>query len=196
MAQSINSEFNSLKHHHHKWPYIVALCLIAIVIVQSIRAKEAVAPTQEVSDIEVQQVIQTEDQRVLEEVQPVDGSYTVGVKEADLNYLLSRELDSQPPSDNPVIEATISLQEDLGILRVIWNQGQVLTADVIVDETQIGLEIQNAQVTGAGILNGVMEVAATKYIEQLMGTLTQTEDFEDIAQLEISPGQLRVYYSF
>ncbi len=196
MAYSNQSEFSSLRRHHHKWPYIVAALLLTIVIYQSIRAREAVAPTDEVSDIEVQQVIQSEDQQVIEKITPVDGSYTVGVQESDLNYLLARELDNQAPSDNPVVDATITLNQGVGVLLLTWKQGQILTAEVVVDDTKINLEIQNTTVTGAGLLNSVMEVAATKYLEQAMDTLTQSEDFQDIAQIDIVPGELRVYYAF
>ena len=95
--------------------------------------------------------------------------------------------------ENPLVSSEIDLQEGVGTLMMSWEQGQELSADIVVSSSGNLLQATNIDVEGAGVLDGFFEGAANLVLTNLFTQITVSQN--NLDSIEIHEDRLEIYYS-
>ncbi|USN53643.1 MAG: hypothetical protein H6760_00525 [Candidatus Nomurabacteria bacterium] len=135
----------------------------------------------------------TQEQNVLgESTSQPENTVRVRLSEEELNNRLQEQI-GQSSQGNTLADAHIEIQDSLGILRMRWEGGQTLEAQIVVGDSQKELVVRNARVEGAGILNSVFETLAKSTIDQALKIITNKQG-DRLVSLAMVDGALHAYY--
>lgn len=134
-----------------------------------------------------------EEQNILgESTSQPENTVRVRLSEEELNNRLAQQI-GQSSQGNTLADAHITIQDGAGELRMRWEGGQTLEAQIVVGDSQKELLVREANVEGAGVLHSVFEALAKSTIDQALKIITNKQG-ERLASLELVAGALHAYY--
>ncbi len=118
-------------------------------------------------------------------------TYIVEITQTDLNKLLSQN--KNDAGENPISKANVSLKENSGLLIIEWKEGQRLEATIVVAPTGLTLQPLNVKVSGAGLLNKLLEDFGKELLSSILSNISSKEQ-GILQKIEIKEGKLVMYY--
>lgn len=116
------------------------------------------------------------------------------LSETELNQKLSANLsENMATANNPLLAASVDLEEGKALLSLQWQAGQTLTADILVADDQVRLIARNVDIEGAGIFDEVFEGGfANLVLNNILTTISLSQ--KRLVKIEIKKDQLIGYY--